>query len=143
MIAVLIEQLTNECPALKSVDGAVDLAGLMEAQFAVPFEKRPAAWVMFGGDQVGKNEMATDEVVQVVTELATVTVCLGDGKTGAKQAATDAIMTVRNAVLACLLGFIPEAERGALNYRGTQMLAMRPRTIWFQMAFARSRGVNG
>lgn len=143
MIDVLIQQLTEECDALKSVEGAVDLANLMEHQFAVPFAKRPAAFVMFGGDQVGKNEMSTDEVVQVVTELATVTVCLGDATTGAAQAARDAITTVRDAVRDCLMGFVPEAERGALHYRGTTMLAMRPRTIWFQVAFSRQYGARG
>lgn len=143
MIDILIQRLSNSCAALKSVNGAVDLAGLMEQQFAVPFDKRPAAWVMFGGDNPERNEMGSDEVVQKVTELATITICLGDGSTGARQAAKDAIMTARDAVLACLLGFVPEAERGALQYRGTQMLAMRPRTIWFQMGFSRAYGVHG
>lgn len=143
MIDALIERLREECPELKTVEGGVDLANLMEGQFTVPFEKRPAAFVMFGGDQVGRNEMATDEVVQVVTELATVTICLGDGRTGAAQAAKDAITTVKNAVRDCLLGFAPEPERGALHYRGTTMLAMKPRTIWFQLAFSRQYGVRG
>lgn len=143
MIDVLIQQLTQNCAALKTVEGAVDLAGLMESQLAVAFAKRPAAFVMFAGDNAGKNEMSTDEVVQVVTELASITVCLGDGATGASQAAKDAITTVKDAVRDCLLGFIPEPMRGALQYRGTTMLAMRPRTIWFQMAFSRAYGVNG
>lgn len=143
MIEALIERLGNECPELKTVEGGVDLANLMEGQFSVSFDKRPAAFVMFGGDQVGKNEMATDEVVQIVTELATVTICLGDGRIGAAQAAKDAITIVKNAVRDCLLGFVPEPERGALHYRGTTMLAMKPRTIWFQLAFSRQYGVRG
>lgn len=143
MIDILIQRLDQQCPALKTVEGAVDLANLMGQQFAVGFEKRPAAFVMFGGDSAGKNEMGTDEVVQVVTELATITICLGDGSTGARQAAKDAITIVRDAVLACLLGFVPEADRGALRYGGTQMLAMQPRTIWFAMSFSRAYGVHG
>lgn len=143
MIDALIERLREECAVLKTVEGGVDLANLMEGQFAVPFEKRPAAFVMFGGDQAGRNEMATDEVVQIVTELATVTICLGDGRTGAAQAAKDAITAVKNAVRDCLMGFVPEAEMGALHYRGTTMLAMKPRTIWFQLAFARQYGARG
>ena len=143
MIDALIERLRDECPELITVEGGVDLANLMEGQFTVSFEKRPAAFVMFGGDQAGRNEMATDEVVQIVTELATVTICLGDGRTGAAQAAKDAITTVKNAVRDCLMGFVPEAEMGALQYRGATMLAMKPRTIWFQLAFARQYGARG
>ena len=139
----MIQQLQDHCPALKTVEGGVDLANLMESQFAVPFEKRPAGFVMFGGDQVGKNDMATDEVVQIVTELASVTVCLGDGKTGAAQAGRDAITEVKNAVRGCLMGFVPEPEMGALHYRGATMLAMKPRTIWFQVAFSRQYGARG
>lgn len=143
MIEALIQRLKDECAELKTVEGGVDLANLMEGQFAVPLDKRPAAFVMFGGDQAGKNEMATDEVVQIVTELATVTICLGDGRTGAAQAAKDAITTVKNAVRDCLMGFVPEPEMGALHYRGATMLAMKPRTIWFQLAFSRQYGVRG
>ena len=143
MIDAIIQRLEQQCPTLKTVEGAVDLSNLMGSQFAVIFETRPAAFVMFGGDNAGKNEMGTDEVVQVLTETATIAICVGDGKTGAKQVAEDAIMTVRNAVLVCLLGFVPEAQRGALQYRGAMPLAMQPRTIWFAMSFARSYGVNG
>ncbi len=143
MIDAIIQQLTENCPALKSVEGAVDLAGLMESQFAVAFAKRPAAFVMFSGDRPGKNEGGTGPVVQAVSELATVTICLGDGTTGGKQAATDAIVTARNAVLASLLGFVPEPMSGELVYGGTQMLAMKPRTIWFQMSFTRLNSVQG
>ncbi len=143
MIDVLTQRLKDECTALKTVEGGVDLANLMESQFAVPFEKRPAGFVMFGGDQAGKNELATDEVVQVVTELVSVTVCLGDGRTGAAQAGQDAITFVKDAVRDCLMGFVPEPEKGALHYRGATMLAMKPRTIWFQVAFSRQYGARG
>ncbi len=143
MIDAIIQQLSEECDALTSVEGAVDLASLMEGGFAVPFAKRPAAFVMFGGDRPGKNEGGTGPVVQTVGELVTITICLGDGTTGGKQAATDAIMTARNAVLASLLGFVPEAMSGALEYAGTQMLAMRPRAIWFQMSFTRLNSMQG
>ncbi len=143
MIDLLIQRLKSDCPVLKTVEGGVDLANLMENQFAVPFNNRPAAFVMFGGDTAGKNELSTDEVVQIVTELATITICLGDGTTGATQAAKDAITTVKNAVRDCLMGFVPEPELGALHYRGATMLAMKPRTIWFQVAVARQYGARG
>lgn len=143
MIDLLIQRLKDDCVALKTVEAGVDLANLMEGNFSVPFHTRPAAFVMFGGDQAGKNEMSTDEVVQVVTEVATVTICLGDGTPGATQAAKDTITTVKNAVRDCLMGFVPEPELGALHYRGTAMLAMKPRTIWFQVAFARQYGARG
>jgi len=143
VIDAIIQQLTENCSALKSVEGAVDFAGLMDAQFAVSFEKRPAAFVMFSGDRPGKNEGGTGPVVQAVSELATIAICLGDGTQRGKQAATDAIVTVRNAVLASLLGFVPEAMSGALVYGGTQMLAVKPRTIWFQMSFTRLNSVQG
>jgi hypothetical protein len=142
MIDAIIGRLQNHCPTLKTVQGAVDLAGLMEHQFAVPFEKRPAAYPMFAGDQVGRNEAAAYQVVQTVTEQAVITLCVGDGSTGGSQAGKDAIVTVRDAVRDCLMGWVPEAERGALHYRGTQMLAMRPRTIWFQVSFSRQYGVS-
>lgn len=143
MIEALIRRLKDECALLKTVDGGVDLANLMESQFAVPFDKRPAAYVMFGGDTAGPNGMATDEVVQVATETITVTVCLGDGTPGAVQGAKGDMLTVKNAVRDCLLGFVPEPELGALQYRGATPLAMKPRTIWFQLAFARQYGVHG
>ncbi len=66
MIDAIIQRLGNGFPTLKTVEGAVDLSNLMSSQFAVTFEKRPAAFVMFGGDSAGKNEMATDEVVQTL-----------------------------------------------------------------------------
>lgn len=142
MIDAVIQRLKQHCPTLKTVEGAVDLAALMEHQFGVPFDKRPAAYPMFAGDQVGRNEAATQEVVQMITELATVTVCVGDGRTGGSQAAEDAIMAVRNAIRDCLMGWTPEPGLGALHYRGTQMLAMRPRTIWFQVSFSRQYGAR-
>ena len=142
MIDAIIDRLKTDCPALKTVEGVVDLAALMEHQFAVPFEKRPAAYPMFAGDQVGANQAASYQVVQTVTELAVVTLCVGDGRTGGSQAGKDAIVTVRDAVRDCLMGWIPETERGALHYRGTQMLAMRPRTIWFQVTFSRQYGAS-
>jgi len=143
VIDAIIQQLAEDCSHLKTVEGAVDFAGLMDAQFAVTFEKRPAAFVMFSGDRPGKNEGGTGPVVQAVSELATIALCVGDGKTAGRQAALDAVMTARNAVLASLLGFTPEAMAGALVYGGTQMLAVKPRTIWFQMSFTRLASVQG
>lgn len=144
MIDAVIARLLpdDDFDALKSVAGAVDLADIMENQFAVPPGKRPAAYVMLAGEQASPNEIDTGTTAQIVTQSVSVAFCVGAGEQAGKAIARDAVMEVRDAVLGRLLGWSPDGL-GVLTYGGLAMLALRPRAVWFQMIFARRIGVSG
>ncbi len=144
MIEAIIARLTPDegFTALKSVAGAVNLADIMANQFSVPFEKRPAAWVMLVGEQGGANEIDIGPTAQVVTQSVAIALCVGGGEPGGKAVASDAVMTVRQAVLDRLLGWSPD-DAGVLVYGSLTMLALQPRAVWFQMVFSRRTGVTG
>ena len=142
MIDATITRLVQECPALKSVAGAVDLADIMEQQFAVPPSKRPAAFVMLAGEQASSNQAASGHTVQIVTESIAIAIAVGSGEQVGTAVARDTVKATRDAVMDCLLGWAPEDGLGVLTYGGLAMLALRPRVVWFQMLFSRQLGLS-
>jgi hypothetical protein len=142
VIDLIIQRLQQTCPSLKSVEGALDLASIMDRQFAVPAEKRPAAFVMLAGEQAGDNQVDIGGAAQIVTSTVQIAICVGAGETVGKTVARDAIATMRDAVLASLLGWPPVAGDGVLTYGGLSLIGFRPRIVWFQMIFARQSGVG-
>lgn len=142
LIDAVIQRLAEDCAALKTVKGAVDFANIMESQFNVPLHERPAAFVMLAGEQARPNELDTGGVAQIVTEQVQIAMCVGDGKPAGATIAGDAVKSLRDAVMDCLLGWSPD-ELGVLTYGGLRMLAFRPRAVWFEMIFARQVGVSG
>lgn len=141
MIDAIIQQLAAHCATLKTVEGAFDLASLMDAQFAVAPGKRPAAFVMLANEDASPNEIDLGGVAQLVKQTVQIAFCVGGGETAGKAVAKDAVMSVRDAVMATLLGWSPD-DQGVLVYGGLRMLAFRPRTVWFEMTFARDAGVS-
>ena len=141
MIDAIIDKLTGDCAALKTVEGAFDLASLMDAQFAVPAGKRPAAFVMLASEQAGANEIDIGGVAQAVRQTVQIVFCIGGGETAGKAVAKDAIKSVRDSVMATLLGWSPD-DQGVLVYGGLALLAFRPRAVWFEMNFSRQAGVS-
>jgi len=141
MIDAIITRLKEEDSGLKSVKGAVDMANIMDSQFNVPINDRPAAFVMLAGEQAGPNELDTGGVAQVVTESVQIVLCVGDGVTAGKTVAADAIKTARDAVMNKLLAWSPDGL-GIFVYGGLALTAFRPRAVWFQMIFSRHVGVG-
>ena len=58
-----------------------------------------------------------------------------------KVIAGNEVMTLRDQLLGRLLGWSPDGL-GALLYGGMSMLALQPRTVWFQLNFLRRIGVR-
>lgn len=141
MIDAVVTRLTLDCPALKSVAGAVDLADIMANQFEVPFAKRPAAFVLLAGEDASRNETGIGGVAQVVSEHVSIVLAIGGGQQAGREVAKDAVKAARDAVMACLLGWSPDGL-GVLTYEGAAMLPLRPRTVWFRMTFSRLVGVS-
>lgn len=141
MIDAIITRLKEEGSGLKSVKGAVDMANIMDSQFNVPFNDRPAAFVMLAEEQASPNELDTGGVAQIVTESVLIGLCVGEGSTAGKAVAADAIKIARDAVMNKLLAWSPDGL-GVFVYGGLQLTAFKPRAVWFQMVFSRRVGVG-
>lgn len=142
MIDAVIQRLKDDCSALKSVNGAVDFANIVESQFNVPLHERPAAFVVLLAEEAGGNELDTGGVAQIVKETIEIIICVGRGQEAGKAVAADAIKAVRDAVMDCLLAWSPDGL-GVFFYGGLGLLPFRPRAVWFRMIFARQVGVDG
>lgn len=141
MIDLVIARLSGSC-GLKNVEGALDLESIMSAQFAVPIEKRPSAFVMLVNEQAGDNEIDIGGVAQRVRQTVQIVLCVGAGDTVAKTVAKDAIGAMRNAIVERLLAWAPVPGEGVLVYGGLALVGFKPRTVWFTMNFSRSTGVG-
>lgn len=143
MIDEIIARLSpdEDFTALKHVAGALSFAEILETQFAVPIEKRPAAFVALAGEQAAIGEVDIGITAQIVTQTVSIAFCIGSGGTVGAEAAKDGVMTLRQAVLDRLLGWSPDGE-GVLTYGGLSLLAFRPRVVWFQMTFGRRASVS-
>jgi len=119
LIDALITRLNTNCAALRP-SKARSISHPYGAAIRRRFEKRPAAYVMFAGDQVGPNVLATgvearcDRVPRRHQHL------LGDGKTGAAQAGLRRHHQLRNAGDRQPARYVPVAALGALTYMADQ-----------------------
>jgi hypothetical protein len=142
VIARLQPDPENGWTALKTVAGALDLADIMENQFAVPIDRRPAAFVMLAGEQAGGREVDIGNTAQIVTQTVSIAFAIGSGQQVSRMAAQNAVLELRSQVLGRLLGWAPDELGTVFIYGGLAMLALRPRVVWFQMNFVRQIGAT-
>lgn len=127
MIAETITRLQATVSALKLVGGAADFQKASEANPAAA----PAAYVFPLREVAGPNPVAPDVHQRVATEVAVV-LAVKNVSDARGAAAQQDMTTLRAAVKAVLLGWVPAAGYDALE-RGTGgLLAFRDGYMWWQ-----------
>lgn len=127
MIAEIIARLKAQVPALKLVGGVASFQGASESNPPA----LPAAFVFTVDESADENGLDVPMIQQVEVTLAVILVVRNVVDARGAAAGTD-METLRDAVLAALLGWTPDPEHDPLARRQSTLLAFRDGHMWWQ-----------
>lgn len=124
--AALIARLKAELTGVRSVGGAADLDAAMEATVATP-----AVYVITLAETAGASPYVAGTVQRITQQFGVLSV-VNNRRDGAGQAAMDDLTTLRTAIRAALLGWVPdEATASAVQFSGGRLMRFEEGRLWW------------
>jgi hypothetical protein len=132
-----LETRLEQASTIKRVEGAVDLAAVMEAGKAPNIT--PTAYVVPLRETPGKSDRSMGPPVQTVTErIAIITVIKKAGDRRGKKANAE-LKLVRDEIRQLLFGYVPSSEYQRLALGPSGLLSFNNGVIWWQDEFITSQ----
>lgn len=143
MMAEIIARLKAQAGSLKQVEGAVELAALIDQNIVPTVSRRPAAYVVPLSDQGGRNILTRPAVRQKITVRFGVLTMLGNVADPRGEASSIAIEAQLAENIAALLGWKPAATDSPVIYTDGRLAGFRSGVVIWLQRFTTGRHISG
>lgn len=125
----IVARIKAQVAAFKKVGIAADLAAA-----ARELKQEPAAFVIPVQDRAQRNALENGVSQRVLSRFGVVLAVSNLRDASGERAQTE-LAPIRDALLAALLGWPPDAERDPCEYGGGRLLRLSDRVLWWQDNF--------
>lgn len=123
----MVDRIRAQCPGFLRVGGAADLGAALDGVTTAP-----ACFVVPLAEQVTETQHGPQRVVQTVTVTVGVLLVIKNVQAAAGAPALSGLETLRAAVRACLLGWMPAGAHVACVFAGGELADFQPGLMWWQ-----------